>query len=128
MTSSNPLVVRDFSIEQLLCRDPVEINLEEVSKFISNKRVLITGAAGSIGTELVRQVAKFNPAVIIFYDHNENNQFFLEREIKQDFPHLKTLPRIGSVADKDRARAIFQETKPDIVYHAAANKHVPLSD
>lgn len=128
MSNSNPLVVRDFSIEQLLCREPVEINLAEVSKLIINKRVMITGAAGSIGTELVRQVAKFNPAVIIFYDHNENNQFFLEREIKKDYPDLKTVPRIGSVADRSRADAIFAETKPDIVYHAAANKHVPLSE
>lgn len=128
MSNSNPLVVRDFSIEQLLCREPVEIELDEISKFISKKRVMITGAAGSIGSELVRQVAKFDPEVIIFFDHNENNQFFLEREIKKDFPNLKTIPRIGSVSDRERALAIFQETKPDIVYHAAANKHVPLSE
>lgn len=126
--NSNPLVVRDFSIEQLLRRDPVEIDLTEVSTFISNKRILITGAAGSIGNELVRQVAQFNPSSIIFFDHNENNQFFLEKEMKANFPHITTVPRLGSVSDVDRARAIFEETKPDIVFHAAANKHVPLCE
>jgi len=128
MLESNKLVVRDFSIEQLLCREPVDIDLREVSDFLSGKKILITGAAGSIGSELVRQVAKFNPSAIIFFDHNENNQFFLEREIKKEYPDLKTVPRIGSVSDRDRARAIFNETKPDIVYHAAANKHVPLNE
>jgi FlaA1/EpsC-like NDP-sugar epimerase len=128
MNNSNPLVLRDFSIEELLCRAPVEIDINNVSNFITNKRILITGAAGSIGNELVRQVAKFNPESIIFFDHNENNQFFLEKEMKSNFPDLKIIPRLGSITDRERAKAIFEETKPHIVYHAAANKHVPLSE
>jgi len=126
--NSNPLVLRDFSIEQLLRRDPVIIDMAEVSNFLSGKRVLVTGAAGSIGNELVRQIAKFKPESIIFFDHNENNQFFLEKEMKASFPELKTIPRIGSIADRARAAAIFNETNPQIIFHAAANKHVPLSE
>jgi len=126
--NSNPLVLRDIAIEDLLCRKPISINMDEISDFIAGKRVLVTGAAGSIGNELVRQIAKFKPDCIIFFDHNENNQFFLEREMKANFPDLKIIPRIGSIADRERAQAIFDETKPQIVYHAAANKHVPLSE
>jgi FlaA1/EpsC-like NDP-sugar epimerase len=126
--NSNLLVLRDFSIEELLCREPVTIDMKEISDFLFGKRVLITGAAGSIGNELVRQIAKFNPESLIFFDHNENNQFFLEREIQKSFPNIKIIPRIGSVADLDRAKTIFEETMPHIVYHAAANKHVPLSE
>ena len=126
--SSNPLVVRDIDIEKLLCREPIAIDTKEVSNFISNKRILITGACGSIGSELVRQIAKFTPETIIFFDHNENHQFFLEKEMRANFPELKIIPRIGSISDKDRALAIFEETKPQIVFHAAANKHVPLSE
>jgi FlaA1/EpsC-like NDP-sugar epimerase len=128
MNNSNPLVLKDILIEDLLCRDPVAIDIMEISQFLANKRVLVTGAAGSIGNELVRQIAKFNPEAIIFFDHNENNQFFLEKEINADFPELKIIPRIGSISDINRSRAIFEETKPQIVYHAAANKHVPLSE
>jgi FlaA1/EpsC-like NDP-sugar epimerase len=126
--NSNPLVLRDFSIEQLLRRESVVVDMNEISKFLSGKRVLVTGAAGSIGNELVRQIAKFNPEAIIFFDHNENNQFFLEKEMIASFPNIKIIPRIGSIADRERAKAIFEETVPHIVYHAAANKHVPLSE
>ncbi len=126
--NSNPLVIREIVVEELLRREPVTIDLKEVSEFLTGKRVLVTGAAGSIGNELVRQIAKFKPASIIFFDHNENNQFFLEKEMKTNFPEIKIVPRIGSISDLERARAIFDETHPQVVYHAAANKHVPLSE
>ena len=119
---------KNLDIESLLCRNSVASSTSEVSLFLKAKRVLITGAAGSIGSELVRQIAKFDPESITFYDHNETNQFFLEKEINSLFPNLKIIPRIGSVSDKDRAKAIFDEANPQIVYHAAANKHVPLSE
>lgn len=128
MSSLDPSVLHNIPVEKLLNRDPVSINLEEVATFLNNKRILVTGAAGSIGSELVRQIAKFNPESITFFDHNENNQFYLEKEIKANYPELKVIPRIGSISDRERARAIFEETKPQIVYHAAANKHVPLSE
>lgn len=126
--NSNPLVVREIAVEELLRREHVTIDLKEVSEFLTGKRVLVTGAAGSIGNELVRQIAKFKPASIIFFDHNENNQFFLEKEMKANFPDIKIVPRIGSISDLERARAIFDESHPEVVYHAAANKHVPLSE
>lgn len=126
--NSNPLVLRDIPIEKLLRREPITIDMDQISSTLRGKRVLVTGAAGSIGTELVRQIARFVPECIIFFDHNENNQFFLEKEIKSSFPDTQVIPRIGSIADYSRAEAIFAETKPQIVFHAAANKHVPLSE
>lgn len=126
--NSNPLVFRDFSIEELLCRKSVVIDTKEMFDFLSGKRILVTGAAGSIGNELVRQIAGFNPESITFFDHNENNQFFLEKEMIASFPNIKIIPRIGSISDIERAKTIFEETMPHIVYHAAANKHVPLSE
>ncbi len=120
--------LKDFNVEDLLKRDPVQIDLHEISKSLQSKRVMVTGASGSIGSELVRQICKFKPASIILFDRNENNQFFLEKEIKAKFPELTIIPRLGSISDRERVNAIFQETKPQIVYHAAANKHVPLSE
>lgn len=125
---TNKANLNNFLIEDLLNRKSISVNTKEISKFLEGKRILCTGAAGSIGSELVRQIAKFNPESIIFFDHNENNQFFLEKEMKHGFPNIEIIPRIGSIADKDRAKAIFEETMPDIVYHAAANKHVPLCE
>lgn len=118
----------NITIESLLCRDPVSINMDKVLSFIKDKRVLVTGAVGSIGSELVRQVAKFEPESIILFDHNESNTFFLEKELKQKYPKLKIICRLGSVCDSKRVKSIFEETMPNIVYHAAANKHVSLSE
>lgn len=120
--------MNDISLEDLLCREPVSIDTNEVSKFIEGKRVMVTGGSGSIGSELVRQVARFNPKEIILFDRNENNVFFIERELKANFPDIKITVRLGSITDRPRALTIFEETKPQIVYHTAANKHVPLSE
>lgn len=122
------LQLKQFAIEELLNREPVHINFHDISKSLQDKKVLVTGASGSIGSELVRQICLFNPKSIILFDRNENNQFFLEKELKEKFPNINIIPRLGSVSDRERVNALFQETRPDIVYHAAANKHVPLSE
>lgn len=106
----------------------VELDTEKIENYISGKKILITGAAGSIGSELVRQLCKFNPNTIAFFDRNETAVFYLEKEINKDFPNIKIVPILGSICDKNRADEIFQEILPDIIYHAAANKHVPLSE
>lgn len=128
VNNSNPLVLRDFSIEELLRREPITLDINNISDFIKSKVILITGAAGSIGNELVRQVSKFNPTTVVLFDHNENNLFFLEKELNKTFNNVNFIVRTGSVCDKDRVRTIFEETMPNIVYHAAANKHVPLCE
>ena len=113
---------------QILQRPAIEINKQDVSGFLENKNILITGAAGSIGSELVKQVANFNPASIILFDNNENGIFFLEREIKEKFPNIKVIARIGSICNKGRIHDLFFELKPEIVYHAAAHKHVSIAE
>lgn len=95
---------------------------------MKNKRILITGAAGSIGSETVRQICLQEPKSIVFFDRNEEKVFYLQREVNEKFPNIKIIPRIGSITDKKRADMIFEETQPQIVIHTAAMKHVPLCE
>lgn len=121
--------IRDVEIEDLLGRDPVETNLSEVRDFISGKVVLVTGGGGSIGSELCRQVANFNPQLLIILDIYENSAYDIQNELKATYKeklNLKVI--IGSVRDLNRLREIFKTYQPDIVYHAAAHKHVPLME
>lgn len=121
-------MIEHIDTKRLLNREPVTVDLNKVSSFIKGKRILITGAAGSIGSELTRQIVQFNPEAVILFDHNENGIFFLEKELKKLRPDLKIIPRLGSICDSARVQAVFKENKPEIVYHAAANKHVLLSE
>lgn len=95
---------------------------------MKNKRILITGAAGSIGSETVRQICLQEPESIVFFDRNEEKVFYLQREINEKFPNVNIIPRIGSITDKKRADMIFEETQPQVVIHTAAMKHVPLCE
>lgn len=121
-------MIPNITIEDLLGREPVIIDANEISQFLKNKRVLITGAAGSIGSELVKQILLFNPEQVILFDHNENGLFFLEKELKLSFPTVNIIVRLGSICNLSRVQTVFKETSPHVVYHAAANKHVPLSE
>lgn len=119
---------REVRPEDLLGRETVTINESEIAKYLKNKRVLISGAAGSIGSELCRQVATFSPAEIILVDHNENSLYFLVLELKANFKTLNINSVIGDINDIGLLKKVFSESLPQVVFHAAAYKHVPLME
>ncbi|MBQ3817448.1 MAG: polysaccharide biosynthesis protein [Clostridia bacterium] len=120
--------MKDVSVEDLLGRDQIKVNLDEVFNFISGKTVLVTGGGGSIGSELCRQIAAHNPKQLIIFDIYENNAYDIQLELKDKHPELNLVTLIGSVRDSIKINDVFKEYKPDIVYHAAAHKHVPLME
>ena len=119
--------VRDVRIEDLLRRDEVKLDASSISEYLGGKTVLITGGAGSIGSELCRQVARFGPKRLIVYDLNENRMYYLQHELSV-FKELDFVPLVGSVRDAARLGQVFSEHRPDVVFHAAAHKHVPLME
>ena len=120
--------LREVQIEDLLGRDPIEVNVDEIIGYVQNKTVLVTGGGGSIGSELCRQIAGHDPKRLIILDIYENNAYEIQQELKQSCPELDLVVLIGSVRNTLRVEEIFREYRPDIVYHAAAHKHVPLME
>jgi FlaA1/EpsC-like NDP-sugar epimerase len=120
--------VRDVALEDLLGREPVYLELERIRAYLEGKRVLITGAAGSIGSEICRQVARFRPHSIVLYDHGESPLFAIHNELGETFPGLHLTAVVGDVRDRARVEGIFEETLPQVVFHAAAYKHVPMME
>lgn len=120
--------MRDVAVEDLLGRDTVDVNMDEIYNFISGKTILVTGGGGSIGSELCRQIAKHNPKKLIILDIYENNAHEIGLELLDENPSLDLEVLIGSVRDSKRLNQIFEKYKPEIVYHAAAHKHVPLME
>ena len=120
--------MKDVSVEDLLGREPIRANMTEVFNFINGKVVLVTGGGGSIGSELCRQVAAHDPKQLIIFDVYENNAYAIQLELKRKYPELDLVVLIGSVRDSRRMFDVFDEYKPQIVYHAAAHKHVPLME
>ena len=120
--------LREVEIEDLLGREPVKINVDEIIGYIEGKTVLVTGGGGSIGSELCRQLAAHNPKRLIIVDIYENNAYDIQQELKSKFPKLDLVVLIASVRNEERIDQIFDEYRPDIVYHAAAHKHVPLME
>ena len=120
--------VRDVDILDLLGRDEVDLNVEEISGYLKNKTVLVTGGGGSIGSELCRQIAHFHPTRLIIFDIYENNAYDLQNELLMKFPNLNLEVLIGSVRDRARVEHVFEVCRPDVVFHAAAHKHVPLME
>lgn len=118
--------LRDVSVEDLLGRPPIKADMDEISRFITGKTVLVTGGGGSIGGELCRQIASHNPKLLIIFDVYENNAYDVQFELRNKFPNLNFETLIGSVRDSRRLDDLFKKYHPDIVYHAAAHKHVPL--
>ena len=120
--------MEDVSVEDLLGREPIKTDMTEVFEFISGKVVLVTGGGGSIGSELCRQVAAHNPKRLIIFDIYENNAYDIQLELREKYPRLNMEVLIGSVRDSRRIFQVFEEYRPQIVYHAAAHKHVPLME
>lgn len=128
MTSSVTQHLREVNYEDLLGRDPVVINNHELESFVEGKTILVTGGGGTIGGELCRQIAANQPKKLIIFDIYENGAYEVQMELIRKYPHLDIRTLIGSVRDYDRMEAMFKEHRPDIVYHAAAHKHVPLME
>lgn len=120
--------LRDIQPEDLLGREPVQLDEAGISETIAGKVVMITGAGGSIGSELCRQVARFGPAKLVLYELNEFNLYTIEQELSEKFPHLQLARLIGDVKDLEHLRHTLAKQKPHIVFHAAAYKHVPLME
>ncbi len=120
--------IRDVQIEDLLGRKPVELDDENLNEFLNGKIVMVTGAGGSIGSELVRQVAQFDPKFLLLVERTEFPLFQIDRELKRDFEGLNYVPLLADIGDESRMREIFAEYKPEVIFHAAAHKHVPLME
>ncbi len=120
--------LRDVQVEDLLGRDPVHVNTEEILQELRGQVVLVTGGGGSIGSELCRQVASHNPAQLVILDIYENNAYAIQQELRRTYPNLNLSVVIASVRDLDRLDMIFAQYHPAIVFHAAAHKHVPLME
>lgn len=121
-------LMRKVEIEDLLERDPIVIDNSAVMGFVTDKVVLVTGGGGSIGSELCRQLAEHNPKELIIFDIYENNAYAIQNELKRKHPELNLTVLIGSVRDEKRLCGIFEEHRPNVVFHAAAHKHVPLME
>ena len=120
--------VKDVELEDLLGRAPVKLDLSRIEGCLRGKRVLVTGAGGSIGSEICRQVARFQPKKIVLFENAETPLFQIERELLMKFPGLRIVPIIGDIRFKARVEAIFDEFLPEVVFHAAAYKHVPMME
>ncbi len=120
--------MKEIAVEDLLGRDPVRVDMKEIYSFIKGKTILVTGGGGSIGSELCRQIASHDPKQLIIFDIYENNAHAIRLELEDKFPNLNLAVLIGSVRDSRRINQVFETYKPDVVYHAAAHKHVPLME
>ena len=120
--------LRDVQIEDLLGREPIQLDNKNIHSLIKGKTVLVTGGGGSIGSELCRQIIKYNTERLVIFDIYENNLYDIEMELMSDFPKAHIEAIVGSVRDKSRLNEVFEEFKPELVFHAAAHKHVPLME
>ncbi|MCK8816290.1 polysaccharide biosynthesis protein [Natroniella sulfidigena] len=120
--------IREVRVEDLLGREQVDLNLDEICSYVEGKTVLVTGGGGSIGSELCRQIARFAPEQLLILDIYENNTYFLELELREKYDDLNIIPLIASIRDRDKLQTIFARYQPDVVFHAAAHKHVPLME
>jgi FlaA1/EpsC-like NDP-sugar epimerase len=124
----NVSTLRDVEVEDLLGREPIAVDMDSIAGYVSGKTVMVTGGGGSIGSELCRQIAQHAPKRLIIVDIYENNAYDIQQELKTKYPDLDLVVLIASVRNTLRVNTIFEQYKPDIVYHAAAHKHVPLME
>ncbi|MGG0845340.1 polysaccharide biosynthesis protein [Peribacillus simplex] len=121
---------RDVQVQDLLGREPVELDIDVISEYVTEKVILVTGAGGSIGSEICRQISKFNPARLILLGHGENSIYTIEMELKEIYKNknIEFLTEIADLQDQKKMLSVMAEYQPDVVYHAAAHKHVPLME
>ncbi|MCF6138829.1 polysaccharide biosynthesis protein [Pseudalkalibacillus berkeleyi] len=120
---------RDVKVEDLLGRDPVELDIQSISKELTGQTILVTGAGGSIGSEICRQVCKFTPKKVLLLGHGENSIYQIDMELRQKYgEQIKIIPIIADIQDRDRIFEVMNVHQPDVIYHAAAHKHVPLME
>ena len=120
--------IRNVDVLDLLGREPITVDLDSIMDYVSGKVIMVTGGGGSIGSELCRQLVRHNPKKLIIFDIYENNAYDIQQELRQNYPDADIETLIGSVRNTSRLEEVFREYKPDIVYHAAAHKHVPLME
>jgi FlaA1/EpsC-like NDP-sugar epimerase len=120
--------IRNVEVEDLLARDPVQVDLESIAGYVGDKTVLVTGAGGSIGAELCRQLATFPVHRMLLLGQGENSIYMIEKELRQRFPERTFIPIIADVKDRARIDSLFQQYRPEVIFHAAAHKHVPLME
>lgn len=120
--------IRDVKMEDLLNRESINLNIKKISGYIKGKKIMVTGGAGSIGKELSMQVCKFSPNELIILDHNENGLFYIEREIRKKYPKLKIHSIIADIRNREKMEKVFKNFQPEVVFHAAAHKHVPMME
>jgi FlaA1/EpsC-like NDP-sugar epimerase len=120
--------VRPMSLDDLLQREPIQMDRQELYPLLEGKRVFVTGAGGSIGSELCRQIARYHPATLILFERYENGLFALDLELRALYPKITIIPAIGDVTVPERVAEVLQQTDPELVFHAAAHKHVPLME
>jgi len=118
--------IRDVKYKDLLGREPVKLDEESIGEYLKGKRVLVTGAGGSIGSELCRQICRFSPESIVMYERAESPLYEIELELKENFQYIKIIPRLADILDVQQLKRVFDEERPFVVFHAAAYKHVPM--
>lgn len=121
-------LLRNLNIEDLLGREQIKLDMQPLSKMIQGRTIMITGAGGSIGSELCNQIAKFEPGTLVLCDNCELFMYELELKFRQDYPHLKIVPKIIDIRCADKVETVFKEYQPELVFHAAAYKHVPMME
>jgi FlaA1/EpsC-like NDP-sugar epimerase len=120
--------LRQVELDDLLGRDPVRLDAQGLSQWIAGRTVLVTGAGGSIGSELCRQIARFAPGRLVLFDHDEYAMYRISERFSEDRPEVPIAPVIGDVKDAARLKEVFERWRPQVVFHAAAYKHVPLME
>jgi len=120
--------IRNVEVKDLLNRDSINLNIEKISEYIKRKRIMVTGGAGSIGEEISIQVCKFSPEKLMIVDHNENGLFYTEKKIRKGYSDLKLEIMMADIKNRKKMEAIFKKFKPEVVFHAAAHKHVPMME
>ena len=120
--------LREVEIDDLLGRNPIKVDIKQIASYVKDQVVMVTGGGGSIGSELCLQIAKQNPKQLIIIDIYENNAYQIQKELESLYPELNLIVRIASIRDFNKMKLIFDEFRPEIIYHAAAHKHVPLME